>query len=98
VFLGEFLREHGFGGAVYVLGRRGRQWHAWLEIGDTVVDITAVQLDEGVEPVAVTQDHSWHSQFKEESRHPAIIEDYTFDERQRKELFAAYQRVISNLP
>ena len=98
VLLGVFLREQGFGGAVYVLGRRGHQWHARLEMGDTVIDITADQLDEGIEPVVVTRDLSWHSQFEEESRHPATIEDYDFDERKRKELFAVYQRVISNLP
>jgi hypothetical protein len=65
--LGRYFQEQGFD-VVYVNNgcRGGSSWkdsHAWLEIGDLIVDITADQFSDQTERVIVTTDHTWHSTF-----------------------------------
>jgi hypothetical protein len=80
LLLSEFLRRHGFAQIDYVEGcaRSGPQphgSHAWLEIGGTIVDITADQFPRRpAAPVIVTTDGSWHAHFTEENRSEARLD------------------------
>jgi hypothetical protein len=72
--LGRYLQEHGFD-VVYINNgcRDGNSWknsHAWLEIGDMIIDITADQFSDQTERVIVTTDHTWHSAFYGQRRQP----------------------------
>jgi hypothetical protein len=44
------------------------QSHFWLEVGGYIVDITADQFDESLDPVIVTRDRTWHDQFQFQTR------------------------------
>src|SRR5690349_9290542 len=73
LLLSEFLRRHGFDDIDYVVGlvRNGpeHQSHAWLEIGATIIDITADQFaSRPGPPVLVTRERTWHAHFIEEER------------------------------
>jgi hypothetical protein len=63
----------------YVSGIRvlDLQTHGWIEGGGVIVDVTSDQFDDVAEEVAVTKDHSWHSQFAEDlPRHAARTDVY----------------------
>ena len=83
--MGLYLTEKGFGEVLYVWGvRKPNAWpndetHAWLEIGNTIIDITSDQFADGLGPVVVTQDHSWHSQFRVWEHRPADLGTYSKD-------------------
>src|SRR6187399_769363 len=55
--LGTFLADQGLGAFTYMLGERvggvRYQSHAWLEVEGAIVDITADQFGELMEPVMV---------------------------------------------
>jgi hypothetical protein len=60
---------------VYICGEQkkssgGGRSHAWVQVGDIVVDITADQFD-GMSPVTVTRDSSWHKGWEIRTRRPA---------------------------
>ena len=95
LLLAKFLQEKGYSGITYVCGWKNRQSHAWLEVDDVVIDITADQFRDDMEPVIVTQDRSWHSQFEEDFRHPADFD--TYDAHTRASLCGAYLQIISAL-
>ena len=65
--LGHYLRENGFPQAEYVNGIRPSdgESHAWIEIGDIIVDITGSQFPEIPDDVIVTLDPVWHRQFSD---------------------------------
>ena len=42
--------------------------HFWLEIDGWIVDITADQFGEGMDPVYVSRDRTWHDTFSEGCR------------------------------
>lgn len=56
-----FLYSHGFRGARWVTGAIGDDTHVWLQIDDTIVDITADQFP-GADEVTVSASSDWHSQ------------------------------------
>lgn len=68
------------------------QSHAWLEVGGFLVDMTADQFCDRLEPVIVTQDHSWHDQFQGQTRHAGsdILESSPFVKE-------VYQRVADRI-
>lgn len=68
--LADFLRFSGFGNPVFVSGRNGdhTSTHAWLELGDLIVDITADQFDDVDDQIIVTTDRTWY-----EARFPSVI-------------------------
>lgn len=80
LLLARFLKDHGFGDATYIWGRRGPYSHAWLEFEGFQVDITADQFvsdpenklwigspQEIKDGVIVTADKSWHELFDSRS-------------------------------
>ncbi len=99
LLLAKFLQENGFSGIDYVCGNWGRESHAWLEIGEVVVDIAADQFADAmvVLPAAViTNRAGWYSEFEEKFRHPADIDSY--DEYARRQLLKAYEEITAHLP
>jgi hypothetical protein len=44
LLLARFLQDHGFGDAVYICGHLGPYSHAWLELEEFQIDITADQF------------------------------------------------------
>ena len=62
-------------GAACLAGLRSGHSHAWVEIGDLIVDITADQFDEGHSAVTITRDRAWHSQFLEQTSRPPELPD-----------------------
>lgn len=59
----------------YVCGFHGRQSHAWIEMNNLIIDITADQFDNISEPVIVTYDHSFHDTFTAKIYRKLSIED-----------------------
>lgn len=69
--LGRYLIEIAGLEALYVSARRADSWsHAWLIVGDIIIDITADQFGES--PVMVTRDNAWHDQWDQEAPRPPI--------------------------
>ena len=62
LLLGTYLHELGYGRVDYVFGQKGRQSHAWLEMGDIIIDITADQFEKDIDPVLITRDKRWHKE------------------------------------
>jgi hypothetical protein len=96
IFLGQYLSDDGFGDWEYVKGDRGsdQHTHAWIEREGILVDITSNQFEGVSAEIVVTRDPSWHSQFVEDFRHPARIDYYHQDDRDRIGLDRAY-RIIT---
>jgi hypothetical protein len=93
--LGRYLTGEGFENVRYVCGSRpvraryNDQRHAWLEAQGFIIDITADQFPDGIGPIIVTDDRSWHSRFRIfESRDVTNLTDYPVAaRRQYDELF-----------
>lgn len=70
LLLGVYLQREGYDEITYISGNRGKRsdgsWtsHAWLEIGNIVVDITAGQFDEISTDWIVLHDSMWHQSFE----------------------------------
>lgn len=102
LLLSEFLRKQGFDEIDYVVGRARsgpvpHAAHGWLEIGGTIVDITADQYrSRPSAPVLVTRDRSWHAYFVEESRSAARLD--ACDPTAVVPLQALYGRIVKHLP
>lgn len=77
---------------MYVWGMLGEQSHAWLEYDGLIIDITADQFDEVSEPIIVTSDRSWHSQFK--GQNPKFLDFDTFMEPNAVRLRTIYSNIL----
>jgi hypothetical protein len=109
LLLSKYLQVNGFDGIEYVVGQRGDgQQHAWLEIKDVVIDISADQFIDGPQfrpvpsllddaPIGVTVElgSKWHAQLKEERRRPGGID--AFDDAAKHRFREAYEQVISKI-
>ena len=71
--LGEWLTEFGVSGLEYVCGEL--QGHAWLELDGLIIDITVDQFESRTEKVYISEDRSFHNQFKELFRRPHYLDD-----------------------
>ncbi len=93
--LGRYLTGEGFENVRYVCGSRhlreryNDQRHAWVEAQGFIIDITADQFPDGIGPIVVTDDRSWHSRFRIfESRDATNLTDYPVAaQRQYDDLF-----------
>ena len=108
LLLAHFLAEAGLYGAVYVSGLWERYSHAWLELGNLIIDITADQftadpqaalvldgLPETPDGVLVTTSRDWHSRFEEARRSVARIDVY--DDTTNRLLEKAYREIRSHV-
>lgn len=97
--LADYLRKVGLGDPTFVSGvNRGTgQTHAWLELGELIIDITADQFDGVDHPVIVTTDRSWHDSHFPSSghHHPAGLAYW--DGPTHAEVKQYYARLLSVL-
>jgi hypothetical protein len=63
LLLAKFLQVRECGLSLFMLGRRSRQCHAWLQLQHLVVDITADQFHDQSAAVIVSSNSSWHETF-----------------------------------
>ena len=69
--LGRYLVEAGFENVMYVCGeKRSEGSHAWIEVGEIILDITGDQF--GQPPVVVTVASNWHDQWERDDPRPPI--------------------------
>lgn len=77
LLLAKHLQNQGIWPLTYVCGEmtideKGKfHSHAWLEIEDIIIDITADQFEGVTQQVIVTRDRSWHEQFDIENKDAA---------------------------
>jgi len=95
LFLAKYLEENNCGCFNYILGDREGRSHAWLEQGDVIVDITADQFDDNDQPVIVTVNHNWHSQFSGEVQHVANLDGY--DKYNSALLRSGYETILKEI-
>ena len=100
--LGRYLTGEGIAGVRYVCGsrrlqaRHNDQRHAWLEAQGFIIDITADQFPDGIGPIVVTDDRSWHSRFHIfESREATNLSDYPL--AARKQYDDLFRRVVGKI-
>lgn len=72
-FLSQWLESKGLAGIRYIWGERAGRSHAWLEVNDCIVDITADQFSDGPAPVFVGCDRSFHDQFENQQEGDSSI-------------------------
>ena len=92
ILLARYLKESGMGNFDYVSGWRNGASHAWLEQGETIIDITGDQFEDGPGTVYVGRKTCFYSSFDRESRHKA---DADYDEQMMVALDACYQEIVS---
>ena len=67
--------------------------HAWLLIGDVIVDITAFQFDDSINSVIFNKDSEFHSQFKGATSYP--YDSFMTD--LKKEVFETYAKIVEHI-
>ena len=95
ILLANHLTDSGLGKFLYVLGRENDQYHAWLEKGNLIIDITADQFGDRAEEVIVTTNRSFHNQFEIQDSHECNLEKY--NQNIRKILNDALSLIKENL-
>jgi hypothetical protein len=92
LLLAKYLQVNGLGRAVLLVGHREGQEHAWLQLQDFTVDITADQFKDQDASVIVTADSSWHSSFNGKIHNTADF--CLYDPDSAAILVTAYQEII----
>lgn len=93
--LAKYLSEHGIKTEHYWGINTSGQSHAWLETMDWIIDITADQFEQIEDTVMITNNRSWHSQFKNQKSTNADFE--TFNTYNKERLFAIYKNIQKQL-
>lgn len=89
--LGKFFKDSGVS-PYYVSGWKDGKSHAWIEIDNLIIDITADQFDDICDRVIVTEDRDWYSKFNIIDRYLSDFEDH--DKRSTKRYRAIYDSVL----
>jgi hypothetical protein len=96
LLLGHHLNNLGYEHVLLISGYKGNRSHAWIQVKDLIIDITADQFEGIDEKVTVTQDDKWHREFNGDLRKQrADINAY--DGHNRERLRSAYEQIILNL-
>ena len=99
LLLAKYLENNGHIGLAYVLGMRGGGSHAWLKRDCLVVDITADQFEDQLQPVIVEIDSEWHESFELEPEDQQDSADFErYDEHTVAMLGNAYRVIVRQLP
>ena len=102
--LARYLSEGGAPGFRYFLGQRRKPEqkeptfasHAWLQLDDLIVDITADQFSEVREPVIVTRMSAWHATLRGEDKGIADYRQrYAHEPRVFEAFEVAYDCIVS---
>ena len=100
--LGRNLKEEGIENVQYVCGSRRLHAfprdvrHAWLETHGFVIDITADQFPDGLGPVVITEDGSWHSQFQVLERRD-VTDLHEYCRAARKQYDEVFREVVKRI-
>ncbi|WP_026841647.1 hypothetical protein [Citrifermentans bremense] len=95
LLLAKYLQVNGCGRSHYVLGKRNGRTHAWLQLGDFTIDITADQFHDQSAGVIVSADSAWHSSFQGKIQN--IADFCLYDQRSAFELTTAYKAITACL-
>ncbi|GED72596.1 hypothetical protein BRE01_62980 [Brevibacillus reuszeri] len=79
----------------YVWGMWGEYSHAWLELDDILIDLTADQFDGVTEEVMVTSNRQWHSRFTVHNKKKIDFDN--FNEYNATRLRAIYNNIIKRM-
>lgn len=74
--LAQWLQSKGLAEVRYICGERAGSSHAWLEVDDCIVDITADQFSDGPGPIFVGSDRSFHDQFENQQEGDSSISPF----------------------
>lgn len=91
LLLAKYLQVNKSGSSLFVLGERRRQRHAWLQLEEFIIDITADQFDDRDEGVMVTRESSWHSSF--DGKIHGVADFCLYDRHTVFQLTRAYQAI-----
>ena len=96
--LAQYLIDAGYDTPTYVSGEIVEPTrllsHAWIELDDIVLDITADGIDPNLPKVIVTDNSAWHDQFDRLDEHPVAIDMY--EDHVTSRLSAAYEEIIGS--
>lgn len=95
LLLAKYLQVSGCGRSHYVLGKGNGRTHAWLQLGDLTIDITADQFDDQDAGVIVSADSVWHSSFQGNVQN--VADFCLYDQRSIFELTIAYEVITACL-
>lgn len=73
--LGGYLLRAGIYPIEYVCGYKAQISHAWIEVGNYIIDITADQFDDCDKRIILTTDRTYHNSFSDISRRPICLQD-----------------------
>lgn len=93
LLLAKYLQEKRCGLAHYVLGERRGHRHAWLQLQEFVIDITADQFDDQRAGIIVSLDSSWHASFHGEIHN--VADFCLYDRHTVFKLTKAYREITS---
>ena len=97
LLVAKLLRQHNHEPAFdFMNGRRGDGWHAWIQQGGLIVDISADQFDDYAEPVTVVRGSKWHEALRPERRCTADLDAFTGGAT--REVRAAYRYLLDLMP
>src|SRR6185369_13279411 len=91
LLLAKYLQVKKCGLSLYVLGERHGRRHAWLQLQELIIDITADQFDDQDAGVIVTGDSSWHSSFNGKIHN--VADFCLYDRHTVFQLTRAYQAI-----
>lgn len=95
LLLAKYLQVNKCGSSLFVLGKRHGQRHAWLQLEQFIIDITADQFDDKDEGVIVTKESSWHSSFNGNIH--GVADFCLYDPNTVFQLSRAYQAITYRL-
>lgn len=95
LLLAKYLQVNRCGLSSLVLGKRRGQCHAWLQLQQYVIDITADQFADQDARVIVSSDSPWHASFNGNVHNPADF--CAYDPRTAFQLTRAYRVITSRL-
>jgi hypothetical protein len=95
LLLAKYLQVNGCGRSHYMVGKRKGRTHAWLQLADFTIDITADQFEDQDAGVIVSADSPWHSSFQGKIQN--VADFCLYDRRSAFELTAAYEVITGCL-
>lgn len=91
LLLAKYLQVNNCGTPFYVLGERRGQDHAWLQLQEFIIDITADQFEDQEAAVIVSSDSAWHSSFNGKIHN--VADFCLYDPHSAFQLTRAYQAI-----